>query len=209
VSDITTVEDLRSHYRDPGEPALRKQRPELDHHCADFIAHAPFVAIGTAGPDGWCDVSPKGGPAGFVKVLEDGRVAIPDFSGNNRLDSLTNLVLNPGVGLLFCVPGLDETLRVNGTARPTTDPAVLAAFAGDDVVPKVAIVVEVAEAYLHCGKALRRAHLWDPETWPATDDMAAPGVMIRDHASLPLTDEAAVARLEDSYAATMWKPGGE
>src|SRR5215471_422982 len=132
---FTTVDGLREVYRPPSKPAVAKQIHHLDHNCRAYIAHSPFVTVATADAAGRCDVSPKGGPPGFVHVLDDHRLGIPDLSGNNRLDSLQNLVANAGIGLLFLVPGFGETLRVNGTAAVSTDPDVLAACAVGDVVP--------------------------------------------------------------------------
>src|SRR5262249_14996785 len=137
----------------------------LDHHCADFLARSPFFVLSTANAEGVCDGSPKGGPPGFARVLDEHRLAWADFSGNNRLDSFQNLVANDSVALLFMIPGLDETLRVNGTAALVTDPALREEFAIDGKAARVVVVVTVAEAYIHCAKALRRAGLWSPESW--------------------------------------------
>lgn len=157
---LTSVGDLRAHYRTPSRSSLAKQIDHLDGHCATFLARSPFVVVASASADGSCDVSPKGGRPGFVRVLDPHRLAIPDLGGNNRLDSLRNLVERSGVALLFCIPGLGETLRVNGTATITTDPDVLDACADGTLRPRVAIGVDVQEVYLHCGKALRRSELW-------------------------------------------------
>jgi PPOX class probable FMN-dependent enzyme len=205
VSEICTVEELRAVYRMPAGGAVAKEHGAINHHDRSFIAHAPLVVISTADADGRCDASPKGGPPGFVATLDDGRVAIPDLSGNNRLDSMQNLLTNGRVALLFLVPGLDETLRVNGVASLSTDPAVLAACAVGDAVPKVAITVEPDEVYIHCGKALRRSALWRPAEWPDTSDMASVAEMVRDEVA-PTIEVAAVQQaLEDDYAATLWQ----
>src|SRR3954463_632355 len=111
---VETEAELRALFRPPGQPALRKQIDHIDDHCRSFLAHTPFVIIATADPSGRCDASPKGGPPGFVRALDDHRVAIPDLSGNNRLDTMQNLIGNPGIALLCCIPGVDETLRING-----------------------------------------------------------------------------------------------
>ena len=210
-SAITSVEELRRIYRPPAGPALRKQIDHIDEHCAAFIAHSPFVIVSTTDAEGRCDVSPKGGPPGFVAVLDEHRVALPDFSGNNRLDSFENLVDSPGIALLFLIPGQDETLRVNGRATLTTDAAVLQAASAGGITPKVAVGVDVREAYIHCAKALRRGSVWDTAAWPDRSDMATPTAMLVDHCQLEEfgTIEAMEARLEKSYAATMWKAGGE
>ena len=207
---VTSTAGLREIYREPSRPAVAKQIDHLDHNCRAFIAHSPFVVVSTADDTGRCDTSPRGGPPGFVTVLDDHRLAIPDLSGNNRLDSLQNIVHSNGIGMLFLIPGLDETLRVNGRATVTTDPAVLDACVLDDLRPRVAVGVTVDEAYIHCAKALRRAGLWAPDAWPDRSDLPSTACMLRDHYGLPDMDVAAVERrLEQSYAHTMWRAGGD
>lgn len=208
MSEITTTDELRAIYRPPGAPALRKQHAAIDDHDRAFIAHAPFVIVATSDTAGRCDVSPKGGPPGFVTVLDDGTVVIPDLAGNNRLDSLQNLLDNAGIGLLFLIPGIDETLRVNGRARLSTDPTVLAASAVGGVVPKVAIAVDVEEAYIHCAKALRRGSVWQAEQWPDTSDMPSVACMLRDQVAPEVEVEVIAQALEDGYERTMWQTGG-
>lgn len=204
--DVLTDEaGLRSVYRAPAEPALRKEIDHLDENCRAFIAHAPFVVLSTAAADGRCDASPKGGPAGFVVVLDERRLAIPDLVGNNRLDSLSNLVENPYVALLFLIPGVDETLRVNGRAAVTTDPAVLDACAVHDRRPKAAVGVDVEAAYIHCAKALKRGDVWQPERWPDVSDLPAPSCMLSEHMAMPeLTPEVVESALAESYANRLW-----
>jgi PPOX class probable FMN-dependent enzyme len=207
---LRSVADLRSVYREPSQPALTKQIDHLDEHCRDFIRRAPFVLLATSDSSGRVDVSPRGGRPGFVRVLDDHRLAIPDLAGNNRLDSLRNVVDSPGVGLLFCVPGLDETLRVNGAATITTDPKVLEACADENLQPNVAIGVDVEEAFLHCAKALRRSSLWQPDGWPDLTAMPTAARILRDHCGLLEVEVAAVeARLAESYERTTWMVGGE
>jgi PPOX class probable FMN-dependent enzyme len=168
----TRIEDeatLRARWRAPQELVLRKQRPQVDDAAAAFVAASPLMVLATTSAAG-TDASPRGGPPGFVRVLDPGRLAFGDLSGNNRLDSYANIVEHPSVGLLFLVPGLEETLRVNGQARVTTDPEVLERTALDAGRPKAAVVVEVTECYVHCGKALRRAGFWDQATWSDPQD---------------------------------------
>jgi PPOX class probable FMN-dependent enzyme len=153
---------LRARYGAPSERAVKKQLARLDRHCRDFIALSPFLVIATAGDDGLADASPRGDAPGFVAVLDDTTLLIPDRLGNNRVDSLGNLVENPAIGLLFFVPGINETLRVNGRARITTDAALLAPLAAQGKAPRSGIIVEIKEAYLQCAKALIRSNLWDP-----------------------------------------------
>jgi hypothetical protein len=211
AAPISDPADLRLVYGPPGEPALKKQLARLDEHCRSFIAHSPFVLVSTADDDGRCDVSPKGGPPGFVAVLDDTQLALGDLSGNNRLDSLENITRNDGIGLLFLVPGIGETLRVNGRATVTTEPSVLEAAALDGRPPKVAIVIAVEEAYIHCAKALRRSRLWEPEAWPDTSGMARPAAMLRDHIGLAdvMTVEQIDEVMEADYQASLWIAGGK
>lgn len=160
---LTDDKALRDHYGKVGDKAARKQLDQLDHHCQRFIALSPFLVMSTADADGRCDASPKGDAPGFVHVADERTLLIPDRVGNNRVDSLQNILANPRIGLLFFLPGYQETLRVNGKARVSTDPALLAATAHAGKPPKSVIVVDVEEAYMHCGKALIRSHLWDPD----------------------------------------------
>jgi PPOX class probable FMN-dependent enzyme len=205
----TSEDELREHYRRPTETTERKRIDHLDEHCRAFVAHSTFVLVATAAPDGTVDVSPKGGPPGFVVVLDDHRLAIPDLAGNNLLDSLTNLLHADGVGLLFVIPGLEETLRVNGHASLTRDPEVLDACAVKDRRPTAAIGVDVSEAFIHCAKAFRRGALWRPEEWPDRADLATPGCMLRDHIELEgISGDQFDELLEKGYAATLWEPGG-
>lgn len=206
---VTTEAELRTLYRMPGQ-TVEKVLPELDQHARAFIDAAPFVLVGTASPDGTGDVSPKGGPPGFVVVLDDHRLAIPDLAGNNLLDSISNIVTGSGIGLLFLVPGVDETLRVNGHACLTTDPSVLEACAVKDRRPKAAIGVTITQQYMHCAKAFRRSELWQPQTWPDRSTLPTLGCIIRDQipALQEVPAEVIDASLEESYATSLWEPGG-
>ena len=161
---IETVEELRSSYGEPSERAVKKSLDRLDRHCRRFIELSPFVVLASAGADGRVDCSPRGDPAGFVAVLDERTILLPDRRGNNRADSLTNVLENPNVGMLFLIPGVDETLRLNGRARLTTDPARLEPLAVNGRVPRSGLVVEVEEAFLQCTKALVRSRLWADET---------------------------------------------
>jgi uncharacterized protein len=210
-SVISSESDLRDLYRMPAEGTRQKVLASLDQHARTFIDASPFVLVGTSSPDGTADVSPKGGPAGFVVVLDDQHIAIPDLSGNNLLDSITNIVNGSGIGLLFLVPGVDETLRVNGHACLTTDPSVLDACAVKDRRPKAAVGVTVVQQYMHCAKAFRRSELWSPDTWPDRAALPTLGCILRDQISSirEMTVESIDEGLEDNYAATLWEPGGK
>jgi PPOX class probable FMN-dependent enzyme len=206
---IQSVQGLREVYNEPRQTSLDKEIDHLDVHCRDFIAHSPFLTLATATTDGRrLDASPKGGPAGFVHVLDDHRLSIPDMSGNNRLDSMRNIVEGGRVALLLMVPGVEETMRVNGVAHITTEASVLDVSPIAGKRPNACIVVEVETAFIHCAKALKRSGLWDPERWPDSSDMATPACMLRDHIGLPMTEEQSQARLDESYATTTWEVGG-
>jgi PPOX class probable FMN-dependent enzyme len=198
----TIVEDeatLRSLY--PQQVELRRKTilDRLDRHCRNFIAHSPFLVLATAGADGGVDASPRGDAPGFVQVLDDRTLAIPDRRGNNRLDSMSNISARPQVGLLFFIPGIGETLRVNGRARITTDPELTVRMAVQHKAPAAAILVEVEQAYLHCGKALIRSHLWD-DTY-RLDRHAFPslGRMMADQAGDGSDAAATEAQIEEAY----------
>jgi uncharacterized protein len=160
---IENVERLREIYGAPGERAVRKELRRLDRHCRAFIARSPFLVIASADAFGRCDASPKGDAPGFVQVVDDATLLIPDRLGNNRVDTLGNLLARPGVGLIFFVPGIIETLRVNGRAQIVRDAALLEPLAVNGKVPRSGILVAVEEVYFHCGKALIRSDLWNPE----------------------------------------------
>ena len=159
---MTDAAALRAIYPAPLSRASEKVLTRLDHHCRAILALSPFCVISTHGADG-ADVSPRGDPPGFVRVLSDTTLLLPDRVGNNRLDGMLNLLENPRIGMLFLVPGMDETLRINGTAVITDDADLLAPSAVDGRAPRLALVVSIHEAFLHCGKAFKRARLWDPE----------------------------------------------
>lgn len=172
--------ELRHRYPAPADLIRRKQLSRLDHHCRRIIELSPLVCLATADADGACDVSPRGDAPGFVRILDDRRLAIPDRTGNNRLDSLRNIAENRHVGLLFLVPGVDDTLRVNGRAEVVADEGLLAGMAVGGRLPLSAIVVRVEEAYLHCGRALKRARLWDPTTFAPRGTLPPLGQMLAD-----------------------------
>ncbi|HYH10615.1 MAG TPA: MSMEG_1061 family FMN-dependent PPOX-type flavoprotein [Thermoanaerobaculia bacterium] len=168
---IDSLDDLRRLYPQPSERAVRKQLSRLDRHCRRFIELAPFLVIASAGADG-LDASPRGGEPGFVRVVDDVTLHIPDAAGNNRLDTLENLVTDGRIGLLFLIPGVDETLRVNGTARLTI------------AAPRVRIEVTVAEAYLQCAKSLMRSRLWSDESRRERSVLPTLGEMLKDQTGM-------------------------
>jgi PPOX class probable FMN-dependent enzyme len=200
---ISGVAQLRDHVGAPIPRTLDKELDHLDHHCVDFIGRSPIAMLATAGADGRCDCSPRGGPPGFVHVVDALHLALPDYKGNRRQDSHVNVLENPHAGLLFLIPGLGETLRVNGTARVSRDEALLAALATRGDPPHLALVVEVHEVYMHCAKAFMRSELWDPATWPA--ELPSVTQIYRDHRDTPgLTPEQVERELEESYRTRLW-----
>jgi PPOX class probable FMN-dependent enzyme len=178
VDIIEDIADIREIYGEPMERAVKKQLPRLEKHSRAFIALSPFLVIASADPAGRVDASPKGDAPGFVRVIDDATLLIPDRLGNNRIDTISNLLAAPGVGLIFFVPGLRETLRVNGKARVTTDPALLESCTVQGKVPRSGILVKAEEVYFHCGKALIRSDLWNPEKMLKHSDFPSLGRII-------------------------------
>lgn len=177
------VAELSALYGPPLERSVRKQLDRLDDHCRAFIAASPFLIIGTQGPqpDGVADNSPRGDVPGFVKVADDRTLLIPDRRGNNRLDTLHNILRNPAVGLLFLVPGVPETFRVNGDATISRDPALIEPFAVEGKPPRTVLVVTVKEAYIHFSRALVRADLWNPAKFARPGTVPSFGTMMAAH----------------------------
>jgi PPOX class probable FMN-dependent enzyme len=180
---VRDVADLERMYDAPFERSLRKQLDHLDEHCRAFIAASPFLVIGTQGPgiDGVADASPRGDVAGWVKVADDHTLLIPDRRGNNRLDTLHNILVNPRVGLVFLVPGVNETFRVNGDAVLSRDPDLLNQFVMQGKTPRIVMVVHVKEAYMHCSRALVRADLWNPAKFAAPGTVPSYGTSLAAH----------------------------
>lgn len=178
---VETLEQLEALYGAPGERALRKQLDHVDRHAARFIALSPLCVLATAAVHGGLlDASPRGGAPGFVHVADRHTLLLPDAVGNNRLDSLRNLLVDPRLALLFMVPGVQETLRVNGRARLRDEAAYCDRFTGERKRPKLVIEVRVHEVYLHCAKAYMRSRLWQPDSWPARSALPTMNEMIHD-----------------------------
>jgi PPOX class probable FMN-dependent enzyme len=202
---VTDLAELRALVGEPSELAKKKQIDHLDAHCVEFIAHAPFLVLATADAAGECDASPKGDAPGFVMVLDERHLVIPDRPGNKRLDGMRNILENPHVGLIFFVPGREETLRVNGRATITRDPALLDRMEVGGKRPTLAIGVEVEEVFMHCAKAFKRSGLWHPDKWPDTSTMAPAACMLFDHAKpTDQTVEELARRLEIAYVKTLY-----
>jgi uncharacterized protein len=180
---VTDETALRQHFDPAMELSKSKQMSKLDRHSLNFIAKSPFLTIATANRSGKADVSPRGDPPGFVMALDDKTLIIPDRPGNNRLDTMVNIVENPNVALLFFIPGLEDTLRVAGRARIVKDGALLSQCVVNGKAPKVAIAVEIDEIFFHCAKALKRSHFWGPENRVAKSDMPTLARIILDQTS--------------------------
>jgi PPOX class probable FMN-dependent enzyme len=170
-----SVAEVRARLGEPEEMIKAKIGDRIDQHARRFIAHSPFLTLATADAAGRADCSPRGDYPGFVKVLDERTVALPDRPGNKIADSFRNIAENDGVGLLFFVPGMRETLRVNGSAYVTDDPDVLARMRTEAKAPMLAIVVDVAEVYFHCGRALIRSRLWDPASQALAAELPSAG----------------------------------
>jgi PPOX class probable FMN-dependent enzyme len=179
---ITSAEQLREVIVAPPPDSLvfRKQIAALDAYCRTIIAASPFVLLSTSNADGRCDVTPRGDGPGFVLVIDDTTLVIPDRPGNRRIDSMLNIIENPHAGLLFLVPGMDETLRVNGRARITNEARLLEQMTVKGKRPQVGIIVEVEEVFFHCARAFRRAKLWEVDSWPDRDSLPTLGQILAD-----------------------------
>ena len=200
---IEDIAEIRALYGTPAERAVKKQLPRLEKHSRAFIALSPFLVIASADPAGRVDASPKGDMPGFVQVLDDETLLIPDRLGNNRVDTISNLLACPGVGLIFFVPGLRETLRVNGRAQITTDPALLEMCSVNGKAPRSGILVNAEEVYFHCGKALIRSDLWNPEKRVAQSDFPSLGRIITEQIGEGSV-EAAERYTEESYRTRLY-----
>jgi PPOX class probable FMN-dependent enzyme len=206
VDIIEDVAEIREIYGEPGERAVKKQLPRLEKHSRAFIALSPLVVIASADPSGRVDASPKGDAPGFVRVIDDETLLIPDRLGNNRIDTISNLLAAPGVGLIFFVPGLRETLRINGRAQITTDLALLEPCAVQGKLPRSGILVAADEVYFHCGKALIRSDLWNPEKMLKHSDFPSLGRIIAEQIGVAdkKSIEASEAYTADGYRTRLY-----
>jgi uncharacterized protein len=195
---VTTEASLRETMGGPMPRAVRKEIALLDAHCRALIAASPFVLVGSGDDEGNLDVSPKGDRPGFVQVLDEHTLAIPDRPGNRRADTFTNVVRNAGVGLLFLIPGKLETLRVNGRARIVRDASLLASMTVAGKTPALALVVTVEQAFIHCGKCMLRSGIWDASSWPDVSRLPSQAQCLVDHASLTESLEEVQASIEES-----------
>lgn len=205
---ITDEKSLRDLFGATHDIAVQKYQTTLGRHAQEFIRRSPFLCIGTQDLNGKADVSPRGDPRGFVKILDERTLAIPDRPGNNRLDTFINILANPSVGLMFVIPGFDDTLRVNGHAVLTSDPDLLKSMSINDRTPKAAIVVTVSGVFMHCAKAFRRSRLWDPDHFQDRTEMPSLIKIILDETTgAPIDKEEMRERddeLEKDYQATLY-----
>jgi uncharacterized protein len=170
---------LRSLIGEPSELVQAKVNDRLNELTRQFVERSPFLCLATSAADGTCDVSPRGDPSGFVRILDERTLLLPDRPGNRLADSLRNVMQNPHVALLFFVPGVTDTFRVNGTATIVTDPELLEACTVEGKTPKLGLRIEIQEAFTHCSKAFLRAHLWDPDRFVDRDELPSPGELLR------------------------------
>jgi len=202
---VTSEAELRGgDYPAPAPRAWEKEIGALDAGCEAFLARSPLCVLATSDADGRCTASPRGGPSGFARVLDPHRLAWADLTGNKRIDAFRHILSNPHVGLLFLVPGLRETLRIDGTAYLTRDPTVLRATDVPGRTADLAVGVHVRTAFLQCGKALIRSKLWDPASWPAPEELPSPAAMLKAHRAEDTPVEEVAASLEDAYERLLW-----
>ncbi len=199
---IDSNEKLRGLYLPAKERSVKKQLPHLDKHCLRFLALSPFVVLSSGSAEGRYDASPRGGEPGFVKAPDSATLLIPDAPGNNRLDTLENIIATGRVGLLFLIPGVDETLRVNGRARLADENSVLEAFKNEKRAPKLIIEVKVEDVYLHCAKALMRSKLWDASLQVERSVLPTMGQMLADQIGEPALAESQ-AQMVERYKADL------
>lgn len=206
LSSIEAYDDLRDAVGEPTASIAEKEMPMLDKHARHFLSLSPILFISTAGVDGRADISPRGDPAGFVKVIDDRTILIPERPGNRRADTMSNIVENPGhsVALIFLLPGVEETLRASGRARVVDDPAALADMAVRGKVPQLGILVEIDEVFFHCAKALKRARLWDPETHIERHAFPTLAQITKDQREADTPLEEIEARIRESYETRLY-----
>lgn len=194
---ITSVDELRELAGAPSKLIQEKDTPYLTPLLEQFIKASPFFLIATADGEGNCDVSPKGDPAGVVQIIDERTLAIPDRPGNRRMDGHRNVLENPHIGLIFIIPNVDETVRVNGRAFITSDPELLDTMQVSGRAPKLATIVEIDEVYMHCARAFLRSGLWKPESWPDPDTIPTLAAIMAEQKNLPAPDESGGKRREE------------
>lgn len=201
---LTSVEELERIVGRPQPLSIDKVSPVLTPAMQRFISCSPLFLLATANESGHCDVSPRGDPAGAVRIHDERTLILPDRRGNKRVDSMRNILVNPHAGLLFLVPGSGETLRVNGRARISRNPALLGRMPMQGTLPELAIIVRIDEAYMHCARALLRSRLWSPENWPAKDEVPGMAAILREQLQLEQSVEEIAREREDRYRRTLY-----
>ena len=201
VTDVGTLKDIIG---EPKPAIANKEMQALDKHFRHFLSLCPFLCISTADADGNQDISPRGDPPGFVRVLDDTTVLIPDRKGNRRVDTMRNILENPNVGLLMFLPGVEEVMRINGKATITEDPALLADSAVNGSVPVLGIVVKIDDVFFHCAKAIIRSQLWSPETPIDRADFPSYGEIVRDQREPDGNATEIDAGLQDDYRTRLY-----
>ncbi|WP_247232578.1 MSMEG_1061 family FMN-dependent PPOX-type flavoprotein [Telluribacter sp. SYSU D00476] len=197
---IASREELHSLLGVPSETVRNKVIHFIDKHCQEFISKSPMLFVATSDSSGHCDVSPRGDKAGFVLVLDEKRLVIPERPGNKRFDTLGNIIDNPQVGLIFIIPGLEETLRINGRAKVIKDKGIMELLESNGNIPTVGIGIDVEECYIHCAKSFKRSLLWDPFNWLEKDLLPKPASILAAHIKDPKLTEAQIAMgLKESY----------
>jgi len=195
---------LRTVYAEPTRTVIDKCFPRLDPHSRRFLELSPFFCIGSSRADGLGDVSPRSGEPGFVHAVDDTHIAFPDRPGNNRLDTLGNIIHQPAVGMLFFLPGVDDMLRINGLARVTTEPVLMDRFVHDGKPPRSVVLIEVREVYFHCSKALRRSDLWNPEKKLRKGEFPSLGQVVRDQFRLDIAASDIDRALEEDAKTNLY-----
>ncbi|MBY6036620.1 pyridoxamine 5'-phosphate oxidase family protein [Fictibacillus nanhaiensis] len=202
---IRNEDELRAMMGNPSERARNKVISYLDEHCRGFIKMSPFLVMSTSDRDGNCDSSPRGDAPGFVQVIDKHYLVIPDRPGNKRMDSMMNMLANPKIGLLFMIPGLEETLRINGEATIIRDDDILEQMKVNDKTPLLGIAVRVEQCFIHCAKAFKRSGLWHPDTWYEPEERPKPARILAAHVNMPdMTEEKIASDLQEGYKTRLY-----
>jgi PPOX class probable FMN-dependent enzyme len=204
ASAVTSVEQLYAINGEPNAYIADKHTDYLTPLLVEFIAQVPYYLLSTSNADGSCDVSPRGDAMGAIKVLDARTIALPDRPGNRRTDSLRNIISNPHVGMLMLIPAVDETVRLNGRATITTDPELLSAMQMQGKTPKMAIVVDIDEVYVHCARSILRAGLWSPDKWPDPDDVPTLAAIMAEQKNYPKPDEGPGNKRNEEYRQVLY-----
>lgn len=204
ASGVTSVEQLYAINGEPHQYIIEKHTDYLTPLLVEFIAQVPYYMLATSNADGSCDVSPRGDSAGAIKVLDARTIALPDRPGNRRIDSLRNIVTNPHVGLLLLIPAVDETVRLNGRASITTDPELLGTMQMQGKTPKMAIIVDIDEVYVHCARSILRSGIWTPEKWADPDTIPTLAAIMAEQKNFPAPEEGLGMKRNEEYRSVLY-----